>query len=209
MISLESAEEKNERVILEIVWVSDDSVITRETNREFDLEILNLIDIQERTCDTLRVENMTALDGGWVEVEPPETMVFVPSDPTNGRSYDGYIALVLHSGYRHLAYYTPLRNPIPIMLTSGPWEVADAPVIDLTANMIYFTANKGSPVERHLYEVRLNGSDISTAVSNSEQHGYYFASFSSQAGHFILSNAGPLVPWKRVHTTRSSHELRI
>ncbi|KAL6904511.1 putative dipeptidyl-aminopeptidase B [Trichoderma evansii] len=209
MLSVESVDEHRERVILEILWVSENSIIMRETNREFDIERVSLINIQQYSCETIRTENITAVDGGWVEVEPPQTMVFVPSDPTNGRPHDGYLALKIHGGYRHVAYYSTLHATSPSMLTSGSWEVADTPVIDLSSNIVYFTANKKSPVERHLYEVQLDGSNL-VAVGNTDEHsGYYSSSFSHQAGFFILSYAGPAIPWKKIFTTNSSYDRGV
>lgn len=206
MLSVESVDEHRERVILEVLWVSEDSIMMRETNREFDIERVSLINTQTYSCETVRTENMTAVDGGWVEVEPPQTMVLVPSDPTNGRPHDGYLALKVHGGYRHMAYYSTLRATSPSMLTSGSWEVADTPTVDLSSNMVYFTANKKSPLERHLYEVKLDGNNLASVGNTDEKPGYYFASFSHLAGFFILSYEGPEIPWKKILTTGSSYE---
>ena len=47
------------------------------------------------------------------------------------------------------------------MLTSGPWEVDDAPAaVDLANNLVYFIGTKESSIQRHVYSVKLDGSDL-------------------------------------------------
>lgn len=142
---------------------------------------------------------MSELDGGWVE--PTQSTRFIPADPENGRPYDGYIDTVIHEGYDHLGYFTPLDNPEPIMLTSGEWEVVGAPTaVDLTRGLVYFIATKEAPTQRHLYSVQLDGSNLQPLTDTSEP-GYYGASFSHGTGYAVLSYKGPSVPWQTVIST--------
>jgi dipeptidyl aminopeptidase len=108
---------------------------------------------------------------------------------------------VIHEGYDHLAYFTPLDNPEPIMLTSGDWEVVDAPTaVDLNRGLVYFVATKESPVERHLYRVKLDGSGLQPLTDTSEP-GWYDVSFSSGTKYALLSYKGPTIPWQSVIST--------
>jgi dipeptidyl aminopeptidase len=189
-----------DRLITEVIWAgSTGNVLVRETNRESDILKVVLIDVRARTGKVVRTVDVNALDGGWFEVS--EDTRYIPADPTRGRPDHGYIDTVIHDGYDHLAYFTPIDNDIPIYLTSGPWEVVKAPsAVDLTNNVVYFIGTKESPTQRHVYSVRLNGSDL-TPVTDISKEGYYDVSFSKGTGYGLLSYSGPNIPWQKVFST--------
>jgi dipeptidyl-peptidase 4 len=73
------------------------------------------------------------------------------------------------SGYNHLYFYHAggqLIRP----LTSGDWLVDDIIKIDENKGVVYFTATKDSPVEKHLYSVSLEGGDIRKITSEAGMH---------------------------------------
>lgn len=126
---------------------------------------------------------------------------YIPADPAKGRKYDGYIDTIIHKGYDHLAYFTPLENRNPILLTSGEWEVVDAPsAIDLNNGLVYFVSTERSPIERHVYSIKLDGSD-KRAVTNVSVDGRYDVSFSKLAGYALISYTGPDIPWQKIIRT--------
>ncbi|THW87418.1 putative dipeptidyl-aminopeptidase B, partial [Aureobasidium pullulans] len=157
-----------DRLITEVTWAGrSGKVIIRETNRESDVLKVVLIDAERREGKTTREVDVNALDGGWFEVS--QTTTYIPSDPANGREHEGYIDTVIHDGFDHLAYFTPLDNPEPIMLTKGKWEVVEAPsALDLKNNLVYFVATKKSSIERHIYSVKLDASDLKAVTDDSE-----------------------------------------
>lgn len=188
------------RLITEIVWAgTDGNLLVKETNRESDILKVALVDVRNRTGKVVRTVDVNGIDGGWFEVS--EQTRFIPSDPGNGRAHNGYVDQIIYDGYDHLAYFTPLDNPDPILLTSGPWEVVNAPsAIDLTRNLVYFVATKESPIQRHVYSVQLDGSDLQ-AISDTSKEGYYDVSFSTGSGFALLSYQGPGIPWQKVVST--------
>lgn len=187
------------RLIIEVVWANEGQVLVRTTNRESDIFKIFLVDTNLRESKLIRIQDVSELDGGWVE--PTQSTRFIPADPENGRPYDGYIDTVIHEGYDHLGYFTPLDNPEPIMLTSGEWEVVGAPTaVDLARGLVYFIATKEAPTQRHLYSVQLDGSNLQPLTDTSEP-GYYGASFSHGTGYAVLSYKGPSVPWQTVIST--------
>jgi dipeptidyl aminopeptidase len=192
--------EDKDRLITEVTWAGrSGKVIVRETNRESDILKVVLIDAERREGKTVREVDVNALDGGWFEVS--HTTAYVPSDPANGREHEGYIDTVIHDGFDHLAYFTPLDNPKPIMLTKGHWEVVDAPsALDLKNNIVYFVATKKSSIERHIYSVKLDASELKS-VTDDSQVGYYSGSFSKGGGYLLLTNRGPGIPWQKVINT--------
>ena len=188
----------DDRLIIEVVWASEGKVLVRETNRESDILKVFLIDAKLRTGKLVRQENIAELDGGWVE--PSQSTRYIPADPANGRPSDGYVDTIVHEGYEHLGFFTPLNNPKPVVLTSGEWEVVNAPsAVDVQRGLVYFVATKQGPTERHIYQVRLDGSELRPLTNTTT--GYYRASFSDGAGYSLLSYDGPSVPWQAVVNT--------
>ncbi|KAI9831363.1 MAG: hypothetical protein M1826_003536 [Phylliscum demangeonii] len=193
----------HDRLITEVVWAgSSGQVLIRETNRESDVLQLVLVDVRARTGRVVRTVDVNALDHGWFEVS--QDTRYIPADASRGRAQDGYIDTVIHDGYDHLAYFSPLDSATPRLLTSGAWEVVSAPsAVDLEANVVYFIGTREGPTQRHLYSVRLDGSAL-TAVTNTSAAGYYAASFSTGAQYALLSYEGPQIPWQRVISTPSN-----
>ena len=192
----------DDRLITELVWAGKDGkVLVKNTNRESYRLKVELIDVVERTGKVVREEDVNALDGGWFEVS--EKTRYIPSDPGNGRPHSGYIDTVINEGYDHLAYFTPLDNPKPVMMTTGEWEVVNGPsAVDLKANLVYFVATKESSIQRHVYTVNLDGTSLQH-YSEHRKEGYYDASFSTGVGFALLSYQGPDIPWQEVRSTPS------
>ncbi|KAJ5885023.1 hypothetical protein N7495_009533 [Penicillium taxi] len=190
----------DDRIIIEVVWASGGKVLLRETNRESDVVKVFLMDTSARTGKLVRSEDIAALDGGWVE--PSQSTRFIPADPANGRPQDGYIDTVIHEGYDHLAYFSPLDSSEPVMITKGNWEVVAAPsAVDLKRNIVYFVATKEAPTQRHVYQVKLDGSGL-RSLTDTSKAGYYGISFSQGSGYALLSSKGPAVPWQSVISTQ-------
>jgi dipeptidyl aminopeptidase len=204
-IKIEDDFADDNRLITEIVWAgSTKQVLVRETNRESDTLKLVLMDVQKRTGKTVRTENVAELDGGWMEVS--HTTTYVPADPSNGREQDGYVDTIIHNGYDHIGYFTPLDNDKPILLTQGEWEVVDAPSrIDLKNNLVYYISTEHSSTERHAYAVKLDGTGKQEVIENSGV-GYHSASFSSGGSFALITYKGPGIPWQKIISTPSNPE---
>ncbi|AEO53832.1 hypothetical protein MYCTH_2295699 [Thermothelomyces thermophilus ATCC 42464] len=191
----------DDRLITEVVWAGG-QVLVKETNRVSDVMRVVLVDVAARTGKAVRTTDVRALDGGWFEIT--HQTKYIPADPSKGRSHDGYIDLIIHGDGNHLAYFTPLDNPEPVMLTSGDWEVVDSPyAVDLDKNVVYFVATKESSIQRHVYQVGLTGDGLAP-VSDTSSEGYYAASFSIGGGYVLLTYEGPGIPWQKVVSTPSN-----
>ncbi|KAK8113970.1 hypothetical protein PG999_006039 [Apiospora kogelbergensis] len=185
-------------LITEIVWARN-KVIIKETNRVSDIMRVVLVDAAARTGQIVRTVDVGKIDGGWFEIG--HNTRYIPADPSNGRAHDGYVDQIIYDDGDHLAYFTPLDNPEPVMLTSGKWEVDEAPsAVDLKNNLVYFHAAKESSIQRHIYSVKLDGSNLQ-AIVDTKSEGMYEASFSSRAGYTLLTYKGPKVPWQKVINT--------
>lgn len=192
----------DDRLITTVVWAGSKEVLIKETNRVSDVMRVVLVDVAARTGKTVRTMDVKALDGGWFEIS--QKTKYIPADAQKNRPADGYIDTVIHDNGDHLAYFTPLDNPEPIMLTSGNWEVENAPsAVDLDRNLVYFVGTKESSIQRHVYSVRLNGKDLAP-LTDTTIEGCYGASFSAGAGYMLLSYQGPKIPWQKVVSTPSN-----
>ena len=193
----------DDRLITEVVWAGkDEKMLVKNTNRESDILKVSLLDVSTRTGKVVRTVDVNGIDGGWFEVS--ENTRYIPADPSNDRPYSGYLDTVIHEGYDHLAYFTPLDNPEPIMLTSGPWEVVDAPsAVDLVANLVYFIGTKESSIQRHAYTVNLIDGTALQHYTEHRQESYYDVSFSTSVGFALVSYQGPDIPWQEVRSTPS------
>ncbi|KAI0482388.1 dipeptidyl peptidase IV N-terminal region-domain-containing protein [Xylariaceae sp. FL0804] len=190
-------------LITDITWAGS-KVLIKETNRISDIMRVILVDVTARTGKTVRTVDTGKIDGGWFEISHDTT--FIPADPANGRPEDGYIDSVIYDNGDHVAYFSPLDTDEPVMLTSGSWEVVGGPSsVDLKNNLAYFIATKESSIERHVYSVKFDGSDM-TAITDTSKEGYYDASFSSGAGYALITYRGPNVPTQKVISTPSNTE---
>jgi dipeptidyl aminopeptidase len=187
-----------DRLITEVVWVGKEGkVLVKETNRESDKMKVIIMDAVLRQGKTIREQDVQALDGGWFEVS--EDTTYIPADPGAGRLQNGYVDTIIHEGNDHLAYFTPLDNPDPILLTSGDWEVVNAPsAIDLKNNWVYFVATKESSITRHVYRVNLLDGSNMIPITDTNSEGYYDVSFSCGAAYALLTYEGPDIPWQKV-----------
>jgi len=197
--------EAKDLLITEVVWAgSTGKALIRETNRESDVLRVVVVDVETRSGKTVRTTDVQKLDGGWFEVS--ENTRYIPADPSNGRPQDGYIDTIIYENYNHLGYFTPIDNPEPILLTSGNWEVVVAPsAVDLKKNLVYFVSTKESSIQRHVYSVKLDGSDLQP-LTDTLKEGYHGVSFSSGAGYALLNYEGPNIPWQKVISTPSNNE---
>lgn len=189
------------RLITTVVWAGQ-QVLIKETNRVSDVMRVVLVDVASRTGKAVRTMDVTKIDGGWFEIS--QKTRYIPADSAKGRPEDGYIDTIIHENHDHLAYFTPLDNPEPIMLTSGDWEVDEAPSsVDLERNLVYFISTKDGSIQRHVYSVKLDGTDL-RPLTDTTVDGYYSASFSSGASYALLNYKGPGVPWQKIMSTPSN-----
>ncbi|KAK2073154.1 hypothetical protein P8C59_007452 [Phyllachora maydis] len=198
-----------DRLVTTVVWAGQQALV-KETNRVSNVMRVVLVDVTTRTGRAVRTMDVRSIDGGWFEIS--QNTRYVPADPAKGRPSDGYIDTIIHDNGDHLAYFTPMDNPEPVMLTSGDWEVENAPsAIDLDSNLVYFVATKESSIQRHVYQVKLTGKDLAP-ITDTTVEGYYGISFSSGTGFALLSYQGPGIPWQKIISTPSNpakYELLI
>ncbi|EZF30749.1 hypothetical protein H101_05620 [Trichophyton interdigitale H6] len=75
--------------------------------------------------------------------------------------------------------------------------------VDLKNNVVYFVATKESPIDRHVYSVKLDGSEL-RMLKDSDKSAYYDVSFSHGAGYMLLKYQGPKIPWQKLISSPSN-----
>jgi dipeptidyl-peptidase 4 len=94
------------------------------------------------------------------------------------------------TGYRHLYLYDFSGKQLA-QLTKGDWEVSGLDSVDEAKGVVYFTATKKSPMERHLYRVALDGSGFSRV---SKEDGMHLVQFSSNAAFYVDMYSNSMTP---------------
>ncbi|KIX03894.1 uncharacterized protein Z518_07447 [Rhinocladiella mackenziei CBS 650.93] len=194
----------DDRIIFNIVWADNGKALVSESNRESDRVRVVLVDVITQTGQTVRTVDLNDVDGGWIE--PTQQTKYIPADPRNDRPIDGYVDTIISDNRNHLAYFSPLNSSIPIMLTKGDWEVdGGAAAVDPVSNLVYFIAAKEAPTQRHLYSVKLDGTDMQSLVPTDEA-AYWDSSFSSGGSFVSLTYNGPGIPYQKVVSTPANPE---
>ncbi|SSD61971.1 related to Dipeptidyl aminopeptidase B [Saccharomycodes ludwigii] len=190
-------------IISEVVWVGDDKILAKATNRGFDNLFVYLIDASDNNSFTVvRQENSGE---GWHEIG--QNVKFIPRNDTLGRVADGYIDIKPINGFNHLVYAPVANSSELITLTSGEWEVVDGYVsFDYSNNDIYFVASKKSSIERHLYLVNLFKPCQIIELTDTSKDGWYTTSFSAGGKFALLTYGGPTVPYQKIINFRSDRK---
>lgn len=190
-----------DRLITEVVWVADELLLVKTSNRASD--ILEVYLISAATNNAKLVRSHAAKDS-WFEIT--SNTLYIPRNASVGRPKDGYIDTVVVDGYNHLAYFLPPENPEGVLLTSGRWEVVGGVLsFDYTNNDLFFVATHKSSVERHIYSVNLAEAIASSSrlpglrnITDTSREGWFSGSFSSGSRYLLLTNQGPDVPSQRL-----------
>jgi dipeptidyl-peptidase-4 len=126
---------------------------------------------------------LTETDTGWVNIH--DDLHFL----ADGRHF---LWASERDGYYHLYRYTT-EGRLVNQVTRGPWALASSgggafwvrqavTGIDEAGGWVYFTAMERSPVERHLYRIRLDGSGMTRL---SEEQGTHRVSMPADARFYI------------------------
>ncbi|CAB5379362.1 unnamed protein product [Rhizophagus irregularis] len=193
-ITFEDDFSDDERIITEVMWAGDDTVLVRVMNRVQDISRIVLVNVNTRKGKTVREEDADKMDGGWYEIN--RSMFYVKK--SGSLEQDGYVDIVVNNGYDHLALFSPVDSNTPKFLTSGEWEVdGRIQAVDYERELIYYISTEKSSIERHLYSVDFNGKNR-TALTDINNEGFYSVSFSPGAQYYNLNYEGPDIPWQKV-----------
>ena len=109
----------------------------------------------------------------WLDIEDGD-LIFLKQKPQFLWTSD-------RDGYKHIYLYG-LDGRLQRRLTEGEWEVRNVLGLDESRGWVYFMATKKSPLENHLYRVRLDGTGLQRLT---ERDGWHRVSFSPTYDYFI------------------------
>ncbi|CCH46400.1 hypothetical protein BN7_5993 [Wickerhamomyces ciferrii] len=179
-------------IFTEILWVGNDQLLIKATNRESDFLKVVLVNAQDLSFEIVRDE----VTDSWFEITHDTLFIPKSTGPDAIREDDGYLDTISVNGFNHLAYFSPPNNSTPKILTQGDWEVVSAPsAFNYEKNLIYYISTKKSSIERHLYSLNLITGETEQLTKG---EGWFSASFSSGARFVSLSYRGPNIPYQKL-----------
>jgi len=169
--------ETRDHLLARVFWTPDSKqlAIERFTRVQNELDLV-LADATNGKARTIIHES----DRCWINVS--NQFEFLKGTPTR------FIWSSERDGFRHLYLYS-LDGKQIARLTEGNWEVTSIAGVDEDRKTVYYVSTEGSPLERHLYSVRFDGSGrkrLTTeagthAISMSPTKDYYMDTHSSIA----------------------------
>lgn len=93
-------------------------------------------------------------------VEPYHKLIFLPNDPNS------FLYQMRKDGYNHL-YHFNTSGELINKITSGAWEVTDVLGFGPNAEYLYYISTEESPIERHVYKVKIDKPKKKTRLTNS------------------------------------------
>ncbi|WP_444958655.1 DPP IV N-terminal domain-containing protein [Microbulbifer sp. ZKSA002] len=166
----------------------------------------------------LRAYNLNTGKTRTLLTESSDTWVNLSHDLHFLEDSDAFIWSSERDGFKHLYKYD-FGGRLQAQLTKGDWVVDELEAVDEQANRLYFTARKDTPIERHLYEVSLQGeSDIKRISQRSGMHsiefsedasGYIdkFSSVTTPPQVSLHSSSGTRVTWLEQNAVIRDHPL--
>lgn len=108
------------------------------------------------------------------------------------------------TGYLHLYLYR--LDGSNTQLTRGDWQVEQVAGLDEQGGEIFFISTEQSPLERHLYAARLDGSRRRRLT---EAPGTHSISMSPTCGHYLDTHSSLSSPPRRTLHTRDARETAV
>lgn len=148
---------RGDSYIARVYWLGDGSAVAIEKmNRAQDRLTLLFANPANGRAEVVLEESSPS----WVNVTYAKHYYEKKRQFLWGSDRDGHMHLYLHN----------LDGSLIRPVTSGDWEVFDLAGVDEKKGRIWFTANEGSVIERHLYRVNENGKDLKRVTTEAGTH---------------------------------------
>ena len=176
-----------------VKWLPDSNALTYQwQSRDQKTLRLRLIELGRGAQRTLVTERA----GTWLDLH--DDLHFL-------KDQAGFIWSSERSGFKHL-YLGDLDGQTLRPLTAGNWSVDQLEGVDEATGVVYFTAAKASPLERHLYSQSLQTETPQTVVRITTEPGTHHIDMNRKADVYVDSFSSraqpPRVSLHRVDGTR-------
>jgi len=171
-------------------WTNDQNVISlQRLNRAQNTLELIFYDIKNKTKKTVLTEKSDT----WVEVH--DDLRFLKNNT--------FVWSSERDGYNQLYQYKN-DGTLLCQITKGQWDIDSFYGVDEKNGKVYFSSSEVSPIERHIYSIRLDGTgkkQLSTRTGTNS------ADFSLQFDYYITSYSSATQPTKVIMTKNDGKEL--
>lgn len=179
-----------------LTWTQDANILSvRRMNRlQNKLEIIH-VDVQKGESKVVVTDESET----YVDLDFIDELTYLK----NGKQF---IRASEKDGYKHL-YLHNMDGSMVRQITKGDWEVSSMIGIDEKNNLIYFTSPETSPLERHVYQIRLDGKGKKQL---STRKGTHRPDFSPDLKYYLdfYSSASEL-PQVSLHTAKTGKMLKV
>lgn len=188
--------DEDDQYIPRINWtINNNRLAIRRMTRLQNKQDLLFADV--RTGDTEVI--LTEESERWIDVH--DDLVFL----NNGRQF---ITTSQKDGYNHIYLYDMSGEELT-QITSGNWEVTSIQGFNEAAHTLYYTSTEESTLERHFYQVRVDG-DRKKKLT--EKAGWYSVNLSRDYKYYIetytASNQPPITTLYQSNVRGNNRKLR-
>ncbi|WP_442780990.1 S9 family peptidase [Alteromonas sp. a30] len=141
----------------------------------YQIQSRNQQDLQLISVDTQSGKQHTLLQ------ELSDTWVNLHDDLHFLKSSEQFVWLSEKDGFKHIYLHNNDGTPVR-QLTSGDWVVDEIAAIDEKQQIIYFTGRYDTPIEKHLYKVKFDGTGLARV---SQRSGFHEINFSKDASVYV------------------------
>jgi dipeptidyl-peptidase-4 len=184
-------------VVPELSWLPDSSKVAYEIlNREQTHLEVRLLGVRGGSSPFLEEK-----DPYWINV--PDRINASRRGASLYFLKDGrFLWLSERSGFNHL-YVGTLARPELQALTRGPWMIDNIVGVNEKSGLVYFTSTEKDPRERHISQVRSDGTGLASLTTEPGTHGGTL----SEDGAFILDTFTSLTVPPRAQLLNASGKL--
>jgi dipeptidyl-peptidase-4 len=184
---------KNDFYLPRVKWLPDSKNLSYQwQSRDQKTLILKTYNLKNRKQKTL----LTEQSSHWLNLH--HDLVFL-------RDNKSFIWASERDGYKHL-YHFSTSGKLINQLTRGKWVVDSIKHVDEKSGLIYFTGRADTPLERHLYQVPLNGKSPEHVARISKRNGFHSIKFSKDGKSYIDSFSNISTPTQvSLHHANGEH----
>ena len=183
----------DDQYIVRINWTNkNDKLAIRRMNRLQNKQDLMIADVENGSTKIIKTE----VSDTWIDEN--DDLTFLGDN-------EEFIYVSEESGYNHIYLYN-FDGKRARQITKGDWNVTRVNGIDEEREVIYFTASKESPLERHLYRVNFNGKSLKKLTEESGSHAVNMNGDFTYYLDYFSSDSSPL---KVTLHNRKGEEVRV
>ncbi|HLR24821.1 MAG TPA: S9 family peptidase, partial [Fodinibius sp.] len=184
---------EQDQYIPRINWTKDPEVLAiRRMNRLQNKRELILADTRSGETEVIKTQTSNA----WIDVH--DDLKFLE----NGEQF---ITTSEESGYNHIYLYD-MDGELIRQITKGDWEVTNYLGFNEETDRLYYLSTEESPLQRHLYSIKKDGSDKQKLTSG---EGWHSVNMSRDFKYYIETYSAPQKPSEYTLHSNNGRQIRM